>query len=43
MVQHVSAASWRPVIDSVFELEDYASAIARLQDPARFGKVVFTI
>jgi zinc-binding alcohol dehydrogenase/oxidoreductase len=43
MVQHVSEARWQPVIDSIFELEDYAAAIARLADPARFGKVVFTI
>ncbi|MGP0035426.1 MAG: zinc-binding dehydrogenase [Solirubrobacteraceae bacterium] len=43
MVQHVSEARWDPVIDSVFRLEDYAAAIARLLDPARFGKVVFTV
>jgi NADPH:quinone reductase-like Zn-dependent oxidoreductase len=43
MVQHVSEARWEPVIDSVFRLEDYAAAIARLLDPARFGKVVFTV
>jgi zinc-binding alcohol dehydrogenase/oxidoreductase len=43
MVAHAADARWRPVIDSVYGLDDYEAAIARLQDPGRFGKVVFTI
>lgn len=43
MVQHAAGAQWRPVIDSVFTLEDHAAAIARLHSAERFGKVVFTI
>jgi NADPH:quinone reductase-like Zn-dependent oxidoreductase len=43
MVEHAAGARWRPVIDSVHTLDEYASAIARLQSPERFGKVVLTI
>lgn len=43
MVRHVTAASWRPAIDSVFALDEFQAAIARLQDPDRFGKVVLSI
>jgi NADPH:quinone reductase-like Zn-dependent oxidoreductase len=43
LVEHVTGARWRPVIDSVHALEDYEVAIARLQSPDRFGKVVLRI
>ena len=43
MVQHVTSARWRPILDSVFPLDEYAAAIARLQSPERFGKIVFTV
>ena len=43
MVQHVNSARWRPILDSVFPLDEYAAAIARLQSPERFGKIVFTV
>ena len=40
LLEHVEDADWRPVIDSVFPLEDAAAAHVRLEDPDRFGKVV---
>ena len=43
MLAHVEAASWRPVVDSVFPLERAAEAHARLVEPDRFGKVVLAI
>jgi zinc-binding alcohol dehydrogenase/oxidoreductase len=43
MVQHVTGARWRPILDSVFPLDEYAAAIARMQSPERFGKIVFTV
>ncbi len=43
MVAHAEEAQWRPVIDSIYALEDYEAAIARLEAPDRFGKVVLTI
>ncbi len=43
MVQHVTRARWRPIVDSVFPLEEYAAAIARLDSAERFGKVVLTV
>lgn len=42
LLAHVEAASWRPVIDSVYPLAEIDAAAARLVDPARFGKVVVT-
>ena len=44
MIDHVRTASWRPVIDSVFELERLDEAMARL-DAAndRFGKIAISI
>jgi zinc-binding alcohol dehydrogenase/oxidoreductase len=43
MLDHVAAASWRPVIDSVFRLEELDAAARRLDAPDRFGKVVLSI
>ena len=43
MVQHVNSARWRPILDCVFALDEYAAAIARLQSPERFGKIVMTV
>jgi zinc-binding alcohol dehydrogenase/oxidoreductase len=43
LLEHVSAAAWRPVIDSVFPLEDIAAAGARLESRERFGKVVLDL
>lgn len=43
LLAHVERASWRPVVDSVFALDDVDSAMARLDDPNRFGKVVVAI
>jgi zinc-binding alcohol dehydrogenase/oxidoreductase len=43
LLTHVERAEWRPVIDSVFPLEDAAAAHARLEHPDRFGKVVLAI
>jgi NADPH:quinone reductase-like Zn-dependent oxidoreductase len=40
MLAHVGSASWRPVVDSVFPLDDAAVAHERLEQPDRFGKVV---
>jgi zinc-binding alcohol dehydrogenase/oxidoreductase len=37
---HVRQARWRPVVDSVYPLDDAAAAHARLEQPDRFGKVV---
>ena len=34
---------WRPVIDSTFPLSETAEAFRRLDDPARFGKIVLAI
>ncbi len=43
MLAHVEAASWRPVIDSVFALEEIDAAASRLGTDERFGKVVLSI
>jgi zinc-binding alcohol dehydrogenase/oxidoreductase len=44
MIDHARTASWRPVIDSVFELEHIGDAMARLADGSdRFGKIVISI
>lgn len=43
LLAHVEQAHWRPVVDSVFPLEDVAEAAARLEAPDRFGKVVLRI
>jgi zinc-binding alcohol dehydrogenase/oxidoreductase len=43
LLAHVEQASWRPVIDSKFSLEEIDEAARRLGSPARFGKVVLAI
>jgi NADPH:quinone reductase-like Zn-dependent oxidoreductase len=44
MLDHVRAAAWEPVIDSVFALEDIAAAFERLERaPERFGKIALRI
>ena len=43
MLEHVASAAWRPVIDSVFSLDELDAAARRLDAPDRFGKVVLTI
>jgi zinc-binding alcohol dehydrogenase/oxidoreductase len=44
MLDHVRTASWRPVIDSVYQLENLAEAAARLDGSTdRFGKIVIAI
>ncbi|HET6849740.1 MAG TPA: zinc-binding dehydrogenase, partial [Gaiellales bacterium] len=40
LLRHVDGASWSPVVDSVFPLEQAAAAHERLEQPGRFGKVV---
>jgi NADPH:quinone reductase-like Zn-dependent oxidoreductase len=43
LCEHVAASSWRPAIDSVYDLADLAVAAGRLTAPDRFGKVVLRI
>lgn len=43
LLEHIGTALWRPVIDSVYPLEQIADASERLLDSARFGKVVVQI
>jgi NADPH:quinone reductase-like Zn-dependent oxidoreductase len=43
LIAHAEEATWRPVIDRVFPLDQLEQAARRLTDPARFGKVVLTI
>jgi zinc-binding alcohol dehydrogenase/oxidoreductase len=43
LLSHCAAASWRPLIDSVFRLEEAADAHRRLDAPERLGKVVLAI
>jgi zinc-binding alcohol dehydrogenase/oxidoreductase len=43
LLDHVSSAAWRPVIDSTHPFEDIAAAIRRLEAPDRYGKVVLRI
>ena len=40
LLAHTTEASWRPVIDSRFPLEEVPAAYRRLDDPERFGKIV---
>jgi zinc-binding alcohol dehydrogenase/oxidoreductase len=41
LLDHVAAATWEPVIDSVFPLDRIADAAERLERaPDRFGKIV---
>jgi NADPH:quinone reductase-like Zn-dependent oxidoreductase len=43
LLDHCSRATWRPVIDSVFSLEETSAAHRRLDEPDRFGKIVLAI
>jgi zinc-binding alcohol dehydrogenase/oxidoreductase len=43
MLAHVESATWHPMIDSVFALEELDEAARRLDAPERFGKVVLSI
>jgi NADPH:quinone reductase-like Zn-dependent oxidoreductase len=43
LLEHVERASWRPVIDSVFALDQIDEAARRLTSPERFGKIVLSI
>jgi NADPH:quinone reductase-like Zn-dependent oxidoreductase len=43
LLAHVENAAWRPVIDSVFGLDEIDAAAARLAARDRFGKVVLSI
>jgi zinc-binding alcohol dehydrogenase/oxidoreductase len=44
MLDHVGRATWKPVIDSVFALEEIARACERLEHaPDRFGKIALSI
>lgn len=43
LLAHCADASWRPVIDSVYPLDEAAKAHERLDSPDRFGKVVLAI
>jgi zinc-binding alcohol dehydrogenase/oxidoreductase len=43
LLAHVAKASWRPVVDSTFALDDAAAAHERLEQPDRFGKVVLQV
>jgi zinc-binding alcohol dehydrogenase/oxidoreductase len=43
LLDHVSTARWTPVIDRVLPLAEVQAAHARMDDPARFGKVVLRI
>jgi zinc-binding alcohol dehydrogenase/oxidoreductase len=43
LLAHVERASWRPVVDSVFSLDEAAAAHARQESAERFGKVVLQI
>lgn len=43
LLAHCAGAGWRPVVDSVFPLEEAAAAHERLDAPDRFGKVVLAI
>jgi zinc-binding alcohol dehydrogenase/oxidoreductase len=40
---HVERASWRPAIDSVYALDEFAAAAQRLTHGDRFGKVVLRL
>lgn len=43
LLSHVETVAWRPVIDSVFGLEEIDAAADRLAARDRFGKVVLSI
>ena len=43
MLAHVASAAWRPVIDSMFVLDELDAAARRLDAADRFGKVVLSV
>jgi zinc-binding alcohol dehydrogenase/oxidoreductase len=43
LLDHASTHDWRPVIDSVHDLEDIEMAARRLVDRERFGKIVLRV
>jgi len=43
LLDHVAAASWRPVVDSVHALEEMDSAARRLLEHDRVGKIVLRV
>lgn len=43
LLAHLQTAAWRPVVDSVYPLEQLAAAADRLASRDRFGKVVVAI
>jgi zinc-binding alcohol dehydrogenase/oxidoreductase len=43
LLANCAESSWRPVIDSVFALDEVARAHHRLDEPDRFGKIVLAI
>jgi NADPH:quinone reductase-like Zn-dependent oxidoreductase len=43
LLEHLAGDPWRPVIDSTFPLAETAQAFRRLDDPARFGKIVLAV
>ncbi len=43
LLAHCAAAAWRPVVDSVFPLEEAVESHRRLDAPERFGKVLLAI
>ena len=43
LLAHVERAGWRPVVDSVYRLEDAAQAHDRMGQADRFGKVVLRV
>ncbi|MDX6378008.1 MAG: zinc-binding alcohol dehydrogenase/oxidoreductase [Gaiellaceae bacterium] len=43
LLEHLALDRWRPVIDSTFPLHRTADAFRRLDDPARFGKIVLEV
>jgi zinc-binding alcohol dehydrogenase/oxidoreductase len=43
LLAHCARSQWRPVIDSVFSLDEVTEAHRRLDAPDRFGKIVLAI
>ncbi len=43
LLRHVDTAVWRPLVDSVFPLEELGLAADRLAAPDRYGKVVIRV
>ena len=43
LLAHLELDLWRPVIDSTFPLERTDDAFRRIDDPARFGKIVLAV